>query len=87
MLPTEGGEHIFEKKCEKKGLATKMQAKWQLEACIFDVNSHHDPSRTVILHFVRRVPSEMKITKISPWLVFGRPGGMRGGAGREFREG
>ena len=35
-----------------------MQAKWHLEACIFDAYSQHDPSRTTILQLARR------------WLVF-----------------
>ena len=87
VLPTEGGEHIFETKCEKTEVATKMQAKWHLEACIFDANSHHDPPRTIILHFARRVPSEMKSTKINRAVIFGRPGGMRGGAGGRFEGG
>ena len=29
----------------------------------------------------------MKIMKISPQMVLGRPGGMRGGAGRRYEEG
>ena len=64
-----------------------MQAKWHLEACIFDANSHQGQSLTVCLHLARRVPSEMKITKIDRAVIVGRPGGMRGGAGGEFRGG
>ena len=41
----------------------------------------------VFLHLARRVPSEMKIMKISPTVVLGRPGGMRGGAGRRYEDG
>ena len=52
---------------------------------IFDANSHQGPSLTVFLHFARPVPSEMKITKIDPLRVLGRPGGMRGGAGGDMR--
>ena len=48
---------------------------------------NQDPASTIILHFARRVPSEMKIMKISPTVVLGRPGGMRGGAGRRYEEG
>ena len=48
---------------------------------------NQDPASTNILHFARRVPSEMKIMKISPMVVLGRPGGMRGGAGRRYEEG
>ena len=55
--------------------------------CIFDAKSHQDLSLTSCLHFARPVPSEMKITKISPVRFLGRPGGMRGGAGGEFRGG
>ena len=43
-------------------------------------------SSTIILHLVRRGPSEMKIMKISWTVVLGRPGGMRGGAGRRYEE-
>ena len=36
-----------------------------------------------MLRFAQRAPSEMKITKIDPWVVLGRPGGVRGaGEGR-----
>ena len=52
---------------------------------IFDAKSHQGPSSIVFLHFARPVPSEMKITKISPPHVLGRPGGMRGGAGGDMR--
>ena len=84
VLPTEGGEHIFE---NKKKVARKMQAKWHLEACIFDANSQQGPWDIIFLQLARR------------WLVFfenhiiqvhggwGRPGGMRGGAGGRFEGG
>ena len=39
------------------------------------------------LHLARRVPSEMKITKIDPLRVLGWPGGMRGGGGGRFEGG
>ena len=52
---------------------------------IFDAKTCHGLSSTVFLHFARPVPSEMKITKISPPIVLGRPGGMRGGAGGDMR--
>ena len=52
---------------------------------IFDAKSHQDPALTVFLHFARPVPSEMKITKISPARFLGRPGGMRRGAGGDMR--
>ena len=45
------------------------------------------PWGIVILHLARRVPSEMKIMKISPPVVLGRPGGMCRGAGRRYEEG
>ena len=45
------------------------------------------PGGIVILHLARRVPSEMKIMKIDRAVVLGRPGGMRGGAGRRYEEG
>ena len=45
------------------------------------------PWGTVILHLARRGPSEMKIMKISPPVILGRPGGMRGGAGGRFEGG
>ena len=54
---------------------------------IFDANSHQGPSGIVFLHFARPVPSEMKITKIRPRIVFGWPGGMRRGAGGRFEGG
>ena len=52
---------------------------------IFDAKSQQGLSLTVFLHFARPVPSEMKITKTSPEHAFGRPGGMRGGAGGDMR--
>ena len=64
-----------------------MQAKWHLEAYIFDANSYQGLGDISFLHLARRVPSEMKITKIGPPIILRRPGGMRGGTGREFREG
>ena len=45
------------------------------------------PWDTIILHLARRGPSEMKIMKIDPMVILGRPGGMRGGAGRRYEEG
>ena len=48
---------------------------------------NQDPSSTNILLIARRVPSEMKIMKISWTVDLGRPGGMRGGAGRRYEEG
>ena len=54
------------------------------EKQFFDANSNQDPALTNILHFARRVPSEMKITKISPLAIWGRPGGMRKAAGGRF---
>ena len=47
--------------------------------------SIQDPSRTVFLHLARRVPGEMKITKIDPMMVLGWAGGMRRGAGGDMR--
>ena len=42
----------------KKEVEKKMQAKWHLEACIFDANSQQGPGDTIILQLARR------------WLVF-----------------
>ena len=64
-----------------------MQANMRVEACILDANSHHGPGGMSFLHFARRAPSEMKITKIRWMVVLGRPGGMRGGAGGRFEGG
>ena len=52
---------------------------------IFDAILQQGPSDIVFLHFARPVPSEMKIVKINPTVVLGRPGGMRGGAGGDMR--
>ena len=57
----------------------------RLATYIFDANSHQVPGGISFLHFVRPVPSEMKITKISPPIVLGGPGGMRRGAGGDMR--
>ena len=51
---------------------------------IFDAKSHQDPALTSFLHLARRVPSEMKITKIDRAVILGRPGGMRGLLGKGF---
>ena len=52
---------------------------------IFDAKSHQVLALTSFLHFARPVPSEMKITKIDPRMVLGRPGGTRRGAGGDMR--
>ena len=39
-----------------------------------------------LLHLARRRPSEMKIMKISPPVILGRPGGMSRGVGRRYEE-
>ena len=56
-----------------------------LEACIFDANSHHDPSRTIFLQLARHWLLFFENHKITPWRFFGWPGGMRGGAGGDFK--
>ena len=62
----------------KKEVERKMQAKWHLEACIFDANSQQGPGDTVILQLARR------------WLVFienhkNQVGAPFGAAGRNAR--
>ena len=64
-----------------------MQANMHVEACSFDANSHHGPGGMNFLHFARRAPSEMKISKIRWTVVLGRPSGMCGGCGRGYGEG
>ena len=63
----------------------KDACKMRFATYIFDAKSHQVLSLTSFLHFARPVPSEMKITKISPWIVLGWPGGMRRGAGGDMR--
>ena len=64
-----------------------MQANMHVEACTFDASSHQVPPGTVFLHFARRAPSEMKITKIRWTVVLGRPSGMRRAGGGRFEGG
>ena len=64
-----------------------MQAKMHVEACNFDAYSYQGPSSMSFLHFARRAPSEMKITKIYPTVVLARPGGMRRAGGGRFEGG
>ena len=87
VLPTQA-RNTFLKTCGAKSeLEHKNHERGNFEACIFDANSYPGAVRIVFLHLARRVPSEMKIIK-SRWMVgLRRPGGMSGGAGREFREG
>ena len=61
--------------------------KRQLEACIFDASSHHDPSRTIILQLARHWLLFFENHKIDPLRLMGRPGGMRGGAGGRLEGG
>ena len=85
--PRGGRKHNFEKMwCEKWVRAWKSW-KRHLEAYIFDAKSHQGPWGIVFWHLARRVPSEMKSTKISPMVVLRRLGGMRGGAGGRFAGG
>ena len=85
-FPPKAGS-TFLKKSEEKEVARKMQAKWYFECCIFDANSCKGPCGISFLHFARRVPSEMKITKTRWTVDLGWPGGMRRGAGGKFEGG
>ena len=53
--------------------------------CIFNANSHHDPSFPVMLHFARQPLVFFENHKISPTVALGWPGGMRGAAGGDMR--
>ena len=55
-------------------------------ACFMQILTEVRPAQ-FLLHLARRVPSEMKITKITRVLILERPGGMRGGAGGRFKGG
>ena len=52
---------------------------------IFNANSHQGTTGTVILHFARQTLMFFENHKISPWMVLGWPGGMRGAAGGDMR--
>ena len=58
-----------------------MQANMHVEACILDANSHQGLGDISFVHFARRAPSAMKITKIYPLMFLARPGGMRRAGG------
>ena len=66
-------------------IRAKISSKSRLTNYIFDAYSYQVPVSIVFLHFARRVPSEMKITKTRVMIVLGRPGGMRRGAGGDLR--
>ena len=51
-----------------------------LEACIFDAKSHQILVSIVFLQLARHWLLFFENHKIDPWMVLGRPGGMRGGA-------
>ena len=63
----------------------KDACKMRFATYIFDAKTYQDQALTSFLHFARPVPNEMKITKISPMVVLGRPSGMRGSAGGDMR--
>ena len=69
---------------KKKCIIAKISSKSYLTNRIFDATSYQDPALTNFLHFARRVPSEMKITKTRPVRFLRRPGGMRKAAGGDF---
>ena len=56
-----------------------------LEACIFDANSYQGAGCISFLLLARHWLLFFENYKISPWRIFGWPGGMRGGAGGDLR--
>ena len=61
--------------------ATRNMRLWRL---LIYAKAYQGQASTVFFHLARRVPSEMKITKMGGTVVLGRPGGMCGGAGEDF---
>ena len=79
----ERGAH-FCKNTKTKCMRAQISSKSHLTNYIFDAYSYQDPPLIVFLHFARRVPSEMKITKSRLMVGMERPGGMRKAAGGDF---
>ena len=80
-------KHFFEKMWCEKWVRSWKSWKRHLEGCIFYADSHHDPSVADFYQLARHWLLFFENHKISPALILGRPGGMRGGAGRRFEEG
>ena len=57
------------------------------EKQFFDANSYQVPGGTIILQLARHWLLFFENHKIDRAVVLGRPGGMRGGAGRRYEEG
>ena len=65
--------------------ASGSSGKHNFANCIFDANSHQGLGGTIILQLARHSLVFFENQKISPPVVLGRPGGMRGGAGGDLR--
>ena len=77
VLPAAAGS-TFLQNDENEMHQSKKKARMHFANDIFNTNSYHDPSRTVILQLARHWLLFFENHKISPTLFLGRPGGMRG---------
>ena len=64
-----------------------MQAKVHFAACIFDAKTYQGQALTVMLHLARQLLLFFENHKISPWRIFGWPGGMRRAGGGRYEGG